>query len=255
MMKIRSPIRNLSPNYLLLGFIHLLALNFKPAFASFSEAKKPVHFLNTELLDTGLQVTYLGEVKAHISETTDIGTQGLLTLGGLPNLNLKHKMFDFDSGSTTFNAFLLPFGVGNKEGQFFFNYSFITGIAMTSTSKLNFGFGSTGLMTNRRILTGEGSSINLYHLDLSFDQMISQNWYFNSGLMFFPIIDISIENELIDLQLSGINPVPFVFTPGFASLTYSPDQSSFNLEFGLGMLSMSPQISAFPYLSLYWRFQ
>lgn len=239
----------------LFGLVCLHSISYQPAFAGFSESKKPVHFLNTELLDTGLQVTYTGELKAHVSETTDIGTQGLFTLGGLPNLNLKHKMFEFDNGSTTFNAFLLPLGVGMKEGQFFFNYSFVTGIGLSSESKLNFGFGSTSLVTNQRILTGEGSSINLYHFDLSYDLMLNQNWYFNSGIMSFPFIDVNIENELIDLQLSGLNPVPFAFVPGFATLTYSPDLSSFNVEFGMFTFSMSPRLAAYPYLSLYWRIQ
>jgi hypothetical protein len=254
-MKLELLNRRLNRHSRLIRLVCFLGIDYQPAFASFSETKKPVHFLNTELLDSGLQVTYTGELKAHVSDTTDIGTQGLFTLGGLPNLNLKHKMFEFDNGSTTFNAFLLPIGIGNKEGQFLFNYSFVTGLSLSSGSKLNFGFGSTGLVTNQRVLTGEGSSINLYHFDLGYDLMLNQNWYFNSGIMVFPFIDVNIENELIDLQLSGLNPVPFVFVPGFATLTYSPDLSSFNVEFGIFTFSMSPRLAAYPYLSLYWRIQ
>ncbi len=237
-------------------FIVSLCLSFRSDFASaeFSSTSKPSHFLNSQTIGEGMEVSYMGNLVYALDKNTDIGTQGLFLLAGLPNLYLKHRMFDFDNGSTTFNTYLLPIRKGSTwGGGLGFYYSVTTGLELSPSSTINIGGGSAGCLDKSLVLSGEGTALNLYHIDLSYDLIISKTLSFNFGTLIFPYIDVDMESEFIDAKITGFNPALSEIIPFFATLTFSPTDSSFNLEGGFWGISPGQQSGLSPYLSLYWR--
>jgi len=235
--------------------IVLLPMNSGIAWAEFSKEARPSHMLNSQTVESGMEVSYLGNMVFALDRNTNLGTQGLFFLGGLPNLTLKHRMFDFENGSTTFNGFFMPIPkrlleIGNSGGLTFF-YSVTTGIDLNSQSTLSVGAGSTGYVETSLVSSGEGTAINFYHINFAYDLIISNVLSFNMGAVFFPFIDVDIESELLDARISGFNPTFKEIVPFFATATYSPENSSFNLE--AGVWGVSPSSGLGPYLSLYWR--
>ena len=87
--------------------IVLLPMNSGIARAEFSKESRPSHMLNSQTVESGMEISYLGNMVFALDRNTNLGTQGLFFLGGLPNLTLKHRMFDFENGSTTFNVFFM----------------------------------------------------------------------------------------------------------------------------------------------------
>ncbi len=238
------------------SFIVSLAVFFASDLASaeFASNSRPSHFLNSQTIGDGMEVSYLGNLVFALDKNTDIGTQGLTFLAGLPNLYLKHRMFDFENGSTTFNTYLLPFRQGiTREGGLGFYYSVTTGLEVSPSSTINIGGGSAGFLDRSLALSGEGTALNFYHLDFSYDLLISNTLSFNFGTLIFPYLDVDLESELIDAKISGFNPALSEIIPFFATLTFSPTDSSFNLEGGVWGISPGKQAGLSPYLSLYWR--
>ncbi|MEI8027425.1 MAG: hypothetical protein WCI18_13840 [Pseudomonadota bacterium] len=237
-------------------FIVSLCVFFRSNLASaeFSSTSRPSHFLNSQTIGDGMEVSYLGNLVVALDSNTDIGTQGLFLLSGLPNLYLKHRMFDFENGSTTFNTYLVPYRKGNTwGGGLGFYYSVTTGLEINPSSTINIGVGSAGYLDKSLVLSGEGTALNLYHIDFSYDLMISNTLSFNFGTLIFPYIDVNLESDLIDAKISGFNPALSEIIPFFATLTFSPTDSSFHLEGGVWGISPGKQSGLSPYLSLYWR--
>jgi hypothetical protein len=257
----------LFPRQCLYFGVAMAALHGQRSLADLSADQPAHHFYNAELLEPSeVQVSIIGNVKVGLVENVELGSNGLFLLSGLPNLSLKHRMFEGDQFRTAFSShlFMLSGASGSESDESTSNSSSVND---TNTAF----FGAAGVVTSTDI--GAGRSINwglydflifgqvpLIDIDVSahiltptlgLDVLLAKNFGMSLALAYPAYMHGSLNSEFIEAELSFVaagGDFGKIFTQGFATFTVSA--GSFNLEFGAARLLAVTT----PYFNIFWRF-
>jgi hypothetical protein len=241
------------------------ALHGRSSFADLSADRPLHHFYNAEILEPSeVQASIAGNVKVGLVENVELGSNGVLLLTGLPNLSLKHRMFEGNHFRTSFSSHLFMFsGASGAESD---------DTASSSVKDTNTAFfGAAGVITSTDI--GAGRSVNwgiydflifgqvpLVDIDVSahilsptvgLDLLLARNFGMTLAIAYPAYMHGTLNSEFVEAELNFVaagSDFGKVFTQGFATFTVSA--GSFNLEFGAAQLLTGTT----PYFNIFWRF-
>ena len=258
------------PAAMLKGAVFLgLTFSLELALADFSESSPLHHFFNARLLAPNeLQVSIAGNVKFGISETFEIGSQGLGLIGEVPNFSLKHQMFVGPTFETSFSGHFfwidLDPNATNENGDNGDSTDSSRGSSkmllsmhgITSTFRMDASqYINAGLfeifMFDRSSEYNSTSTLHILTPVIGYDLFISRQWAFSSILAYPVFAYVQLNSDLADIEgtLDLISGIPSNLNPSMVFLTLTRSWHEFNLEFGL--FGVAGNLN--PYLNLFWR--
>ena len=221
-------------------------------------------YLNAYLLEAKeLRVSLFGEINYGISSDYQVGTQALGLLNSVPNIFLKHKMFDLDKGKSTYALSLGAFFFKEKpqivnlikekaQGSFFY-FSFLGSSVRSSLFSFHYGLslidGSLKIEEEKNpksmsLLGIVGSS----GLDIKVLDYLS----FNASLL-LPLLEKSkVENY--EMSLSNESPI-FGALPVIGSLGTCFKWRSFSFELTDWLLRFNKELIQIPLLNIFYSFK
>ena len=225
-----------------------LLTHSSPLLASFSSQQRPHHFFNAHLLQPNeQQLSIFGNYKFGFLPTLELGVQGLLLLGGLPNIYLKHQMFQEGNIKTSFVAHSVASG-----SVFFSAHGIISTITFENSHELSLGL-LDFYFKEGNIFVDNHSTLHFFSPSIAYDKILSEHFAFGVAAVHPKFILAHIQNDLVDLDATITIPFDQSIYTVFTTLTYSGE--SFNAEFGFvaaGSFDTNSGLS--PYLNLFWRF-
>lgn len=233
----------------------MAALLGLPAARAALSSKNPLHHqFNAKLLNPNeKQISIAGNTKLGITENLELGTQALFLLADVPNIALKHRMFDLGSIKTAFTShtFIANLDDLSLIGSFH---------GVTSDYQLNpqasMSFGVYDLFVH---LTGADNLKGEFHTItpmLAYDHILSSNWGL-TGLVFLPFFgSLELVSNFADIEAlfeyyKGIKSEEGY--PAFFFLSATNSWDTVNFEVGGIVFTLNPGLQL--YFNIFWRFE
>ena len=217
--------------------------------------KSPIHHqFNAKLLDPAeKQISIAGNAKFGVTSSLELGTQFLFLAADIPNISIKHRMFDLGKVQTAFTSHTFLANV--EELSLIASFHGITSDYQLS-SQSNLSLGVFDLFVH---LKGDDNLQGEFHTIspmLAYDQIINSHWGL-TGLIFLPIFgSLELVSNFADIEAlfeyyKGIKSDEGY--PAFLFLSATNSWERVNFEFGGMILASNPALQL--YFNIFWRFK
>lgn len=234
--------------FVLIGFFTFLS---SVSFSQNPDSKRPTHSFNAFLLEKNeKQISIFSTARYGVSEDLELGTNFLMAVLNIPNLAVKHRMFNFEDHQTSFISHIgvLTEDDLNTFGYWGINHSWV----FDQQTVYSFGFMNLFLRSRDSFFGSKQQSFDGYSVNLSADYSYSKRTAFNATLLLPVFVNVESKLDVADLEYSE-----WAFLNFRSSLTPVVFLSS---TFTFGVFNLEPgliaQINNLPpglYINLFWR--
>jgi hypothetical protein len=236
-------------NWLLL--LSFLLLKAPPAHAEIGMPASLHHFFNARLLEPGsMQLSIMTNFKGGVTDSVELGSNLLTDVMGVPNLSIKHKMFDLAKAQTSFtgHGFLIP-----KRGDFEAN-SLISLHGIVTTHELNpDNYFNWGLMDIMFYMSGNASNSSSLHVPTA---LLGSDYAFNqrfvgSLIVLQPLYILAdVKSDAVNVNLQS-DMISRGYVPPVLMLSGTLAFKVYHLEFNL----LNAMGESTGYINMWWRFK
>ena len=211
------------------------------------------HLFNAHLLQPKeFQISLFGNAQAGVTESLELGTQGLgyVIVPPLWNLSLKHRMFTEKNFRTSFNShsFFFPSGADRLLMSL---HGVITSYFVHRNHHLNFGLMDGLVMA---FSPDSQSSLHLITPVIGWDGVINSQLAFSVTLLRPVYATEEQESQRFGEGNRSLNFTEGEARPAFGMATAIWSFGSFHAELGAVYISYENAL-VLPYANLFWRFQ
>ncbi|MBI2602450.1 MAG: hypothetical protein HYW48_05275 [Deltaproteobacteria bacterium] len=225
--------------------------------AEFSSDRHIHTFFNARLLEKAeWELAPVSGLKYGLTENLELGMLPYAINKAIPNLFLKHRMFQTELVEVSFTSYTqLQLLKGFRDYQFLS----LHGVAVTASSPLENLYINAGPARILIVIQGENDGVRstleleLYSIFAGFDYYLSSEWAV-SGLFLLPITTSQeIESEAGDesRDINNLRKLKEGAKSYVSYLTVMRSWDIFSLDFGI----LSAYGFTSPYINLIWRFR